>query len=335
MKKIVLITIVLLWTSSLARSQCNETLVQKATEQVGKDAVIVRDFKVKLKEGNKRNASPAGHFSVLMQKDITYRFNILNAEEFESKGVLQLYDKSNMLGSTFDANINQNNGNFQYKCPRTGNYQVMITILDGKAGCAAGLMSMVIDSALHYSATAPENYEVEILYLEMENPLNILVTDLKPNERVDITIDNGRIIRRDTDIYAVVDKEGTAKVTVKMVAADGKVIEEVVKDFKVMPMAEPKVTLEKSIGDYINLIDLTDINRLQIAPWGYKILSFHISTNHSSGSGLRATSEFLTFEQRDLLKGLTVNDKFYINDIQVELTNGKVVTLGPIEYKVR
>ena len=229
MKKIVLITIVLLWTSSLARSQCNETLVQKATEQVGKDAVIVRDFKVKLKEGNKRNASPAGHFSVLMQKDITYRFNILNAEEFESKGVLQLYDKSNMLGSTFDANINQNNGNFQYKCPRTGNYQVMITILDGKAGCAAGLMSMVIDSALHYSATAPENYEVEILYLEMENPLNILVTDLKPNERVDITIDNGRIIRRDTDIYAVVDKEGTAKVTVKMVAADGKVIEEVVK----------------------------------------------------------------------------------------------------------
>ena len=54
MKKIVLIAAVLLWTSSFLRGQCNESLVQKATEQVGKDAVLVRDFKVKLKEGSKK-----------------------------------------------------------------------------------------------------------------------------------------------------------------------------------------------------------------------------------------------------------------------------------------
>jgi hypothetical protein len=210
----------------------------------------------------------------------------------------------------------------------------MITFIDGKAGCAAGLMSMVIDSAMHYSTTNPAEYEQEILYLDMENPLNI-VTETKPDERVDISIDNGKIIRRDTDVFAIVDKEGTAKVTVKIIGKDNKVVEEVVKDFKASHMSAPKIMLEKAQGDFVNLFDLRDVSRLQVEPWGYRIVNFDISTTRSPMQGLRSNNEFLTFEQREFLQGLTVNDKFYINDIQVQLPNGKVITLGPIEYKVR
>ena len=333
MKKIVLIAVVLLWTNNYLRSQCNESLVQKATEQVGKDAVLVRDFKVRLKEGSKRNPSPAGHFSVLMQKDINYRFNILNAAEFDGKAMLQLYDKSNILGSTYNSNINQNNGSFQYKCPRTGNYQVMITFIDGKAGCAAGIMSMVLDSAMQSSKMNDENTEIETLYLDMENPLQI-ITDLAKDEKLDITIDNGKIIYKDTNTFVIAEHEGKAQLTVKVINAKGKITSEVVKDFNVYPLSAPKVTLEKA-KDYISLSDLLNINKIQVEPWAYKVLQFYLSRSRVPGSGLKSTNEFLTFEQREFLKELTVNDRFYVGDIQVELPNGKVVTVDPLEYIIR
>lgn len=338
MKRIVLIAVVLLWANSLVRSQCNQSLVKKATEQVGKDAVLVRDFKVKLKEGSKRDPAPASHFSVLMQKDITYLFNLLNAIEFDGKAILQLYDKSNILGSTYDPNINQNKGNFQYKCSRTGNYQVMITFIDGKAGCVAGIMSMVIDSSMQnkmQNTSENEEYnEVETLYLDMENPLHI-ITDLAKDERLDITIDNGKIIHKDTNIFVIAEHKGKAQITVKVTNAEGKITTEVVKDFNVYPLSEPKVKLEKGIDDYMNAIDLSEISKIQVEPWAYKILQFYLSKSRLPGSGLRANSEFLTFEQREFLRGLTVNDRFYILDVQVELPNGKVLTLEPIEYKIR
>jgi hypothetical protein len=333
MKKIVLIAAVLLWTSSFLRGQCNESLVQKATEQVGKDAVLVRDFKVKLKEGSKKNASPAGHFSVLMQKDINYRFNILNAAEFDGKAMLQLYDKSNILGSTYNSDINQNAGSFQYKCPRTGKYQVMITFVDGKAGCAAGIMSMVLDSSMQSVKINEENTEIETLYLDMENPLRI-ITELARDEKLDISIDNGKIIRKDTNLFVIAEHAGEAKLTVKIINAEGKITSEMVKDFQVSPLSVPKVTLEKA-SDYINLSDLMSINKIRVEPWAYKILQFHLSRSRVPGSGLKSTSEFLTFEQREFLKEFRVNDRLYVVDIQVELPNGKVVTVDPLEYTIR
>jgi hypothetical protein len=329
MQRIILIVVLLLWTNSYLRSQCNESLVQKATEQVGKDAVLVRDFKVKLKEASRKNPSPSSHFSVLMQKDITYRFNLLNAVEFDGKAMLQLYDKSNMLGSTY----NENAGTFQYKCPRTGNYQVLITFVDGKAGCAAGIMSMVLDSSMQ-NKTASETEEVEILYLDMENPLQI-ITDLSKDEKIDISVDNGKIIRKDTNIFVIADHEGKAKVNVKVINAEGKITSEVVKDFNVYPLSAPKASLEKAKDEYINLADLTDINKIQVEPWAYKVLHFCLSKSRIPNSGLASNSEFLTHEQREFLRELTVNDRFYVGDIQVELPNGKVVTIEPLEYKIR
>src|SRR6266540_422495 len=92
MKTIVSIVALLLWISAITYAQCDRTLVQKATEQAGKDAVLVRDFKVKLKEGDKRNPFPSGRYTVLMQKGISYRFNLAGAVENQDAPVLQLYD---------------------------------------------------------------------------------------------------------------------------------------------------------------------------------------------------------------------------------------------------
>jgi len=338
MKTIVLIISLLWWSNWITQAQCDKTLVQKASEQMGKEGVLVRNFKVKLKEGDKRNPSPSSRFSVLMQKDISYRFCIVGATENAESAVLQLYDRSNLLGSTYDFDKTYNAGNFSYQCPRTGDYQVIVTMRNGKAGCAAGIMSMVVDSAFLSSRNQTEEEkdgeEDNILYSGIKNQLEVL-TDSLGEGKFDLTIDNGVITYKRGYYYADIDKGNAAKITVKRIGNDGKVLEELVREYKVVPLPAPKVRLGKYKSDFINSFDLTSINRLEVIPAVYRIVQFYISYSQDPFSGFRSNDEYLTYDQRNFLQNLGSHNRFYIHDIQVENPDGTVVTIGTMEYFLR
>lgn len=334
MKAILWIISLLWWINVCIQAQCDKTLVVKATEQAGKDAVLVRDFKVKLKEGDKRNPSPASRFSVLMQQGIVYRFNVVGAAENPEVVMLQLYDKSSLLGSTFDFDKVLNIGNFQYQCQRTGDYQVVLSFRNSKAGCAAGIMSMVVDSAFLSARQEAEISEDEVLYLGIDNQLTIS-TDSLGEDKLEVTIDNGIITNRGTHYTVKVAHGDHARIKVIRKGTDGKTQEETVKEFKILPLPDPKIHLESSRDGYINAYELSMVNRLEIKPGVYKILGFFISTGKVSHSGLQSNGEFFSSEQYDFMKTLKVNDTFYVNDIKIEKPDGTIMLIGSQEYLVR
>jgi len=334
MKTIVLILSLLWWSNAFIKAQCDRTLVQKATEQAGKDAVLVRDFKVKLKEGDKRNPSPSSRFTVLMQNGISYKFNIVGSTENSEVPVLQLYDKSNLLASTFDFDKKLNGNNFLYQCSRTGDYQVILSFRNGKAGCAAGLMSMMVDSAFLSAHAQSETTEDEVLYLGIDNQLNVSMDSIS-EDKFEVSIDNGTAIDKGSHYVIRLARGGNAKVTVKRKDSEGKVLEEIVKEFKILPLPEPIVYLGGSTHDYVSVFELGLINQLVIKPGVYKIVEYFISTSRVSRSGFGSTSEYLTGEQRDFLKSLKPNDKLYVNDIKIERPDGTMMEIRTMEYSVR
>jgi hypothetical protein len=325
------------WFHVLSQAQCDKSLVLKATEQVGKDVVLVRNFKVKLKEGDKRNPSPSSRYTVLMQKDISYRFNILGATENTEIPVLQLYDKSNLLGSTFDVSQNKNLNDFIYQCSRTGDYQVIVNFRNGKAGCAAGVMAMVIDSAFLASRNEAEQTEEpkeNVLYLGVPNHLEVS-TDSLGDDKLELTIDHGIIKYKRGNYTVLVDSVTRAKITAKRISRDNKVVEETVKEYKVIPLPKPKVRLEKVKSDYVSSLEIPNIYRLEVIPSVYKIVEFYISSSNISYSGFKSDNEYLTYDQQDFLKNLYSHNRFYIHDIRVEAPDGSIINVKSLEYFVQ
>src|SRR5512133_3847317 len=106
----------LLLLCNIGYTQCNEQMYELALAQAGNDVVLVRDFKVKLSEGTKRNPSPSSRFSVLMQKGITYRFSISKDKLSASGPILQLYDRSEQLASTYDKQQKTTVDRFDFLC---------------------------------------------------------------------------------------------------------------------------------------------------------------------------------------------------------------------------
>jgi hypothetical protein len=77
-----------------------------------------------------------------LSKGNTYTLNICSALDYEGEGILQLYDGTKVVGSTYLADSKTNFKGFQFFCSKTAIYKIYISFLDGKRGCAVGILSM-------------------------------------------------------------------------------------------------------------------------------------------------------------------------------------------------
>ena len=147
MKKILFISL-LCWTTVCTQAQCDKNLLDKATENAGANVVLMRDFKANIEEASRRNPLPSVKYSLLLQKNIQYQFNWATDSLQGEKPLIQLFDHSNLLKSSWNNQGNIDSSIIHYRCDRTGNYQLVISILSGKAACVAAVMSIEPDSAL-------------------------------------------------------------------------------------------------------------------------------------------------------------------------------------------
>ena len=334
MKKIsIWVVFNLLWLYT-GLAQCGDETYEFALAQAGKDIVLVRDFKVKLNDGSKRNPTPSSRFNVLMQKGITYRFTISKDKDSDIEPILQLFDRSNLLASSYDVQTNKSRVNFDYLCSRTGNYQVFISMLNSKSGCAVGLMSMVIDSAFYAQGNKiPEN-DKYVLYTGIENPLHIF-TDQKHVKRIDVTTNGGNIIMRDSLFYAIIPKEGTVTIKVKLYNLSDTVIEELDQVFKVAPLPRPAIKIEGAEEEYLATYNIGSVLKLVVNPQIYKIQEFYLSNDLGYNTGFKSENEYFTYEMIDYLKSLKPQEWFYIKDIRVLKPDGTIDDYGPIKYYSR
>jgi len=152
MKKIIITLIALFAIISLlpqkAEAQCRQQMVYTcATEG---QSIYLRDFNAKLKNSTDPAESGA-RWTVVLNKDAHYRFNLCTPDGFENKVILTLYDsqhpeKTDPYGTTFDESTNKHIKYFDFICKKSGMYYVSIRFKDGvtdKKTCAVGIMSFV------------------------------------------------------------------------------------------------------------------------------------------------------------------------------------------------
>lgn len=150
MKKFIIILIVafafISFLPQKADAQCRQQMVYSCATQ-GK-SIYLRDFNVKLK--NKGSESGA-RWTVVLNKDAKYRFNLCTPEGFDNKVILTLYDsqhpeKTAPYGSTYDPATGKHYDKFDFVCRKSGMYYVSIRFKDGvsdKKTCAVGILSFV------------------------------------------------------------------------------------------------------------------------------------------------------------------------------------------------
>lgn len=140
---IFLIPALFIFSSNRATAQCNSTLVTVCSAEIGEDATYLKELRAKLQAHKKGQQKPVARYSLLLNKGNHYRFNVCGAQEFDSEPILQLYDKSKLLGSTYYAKTDRHYPAFDFICPKTGVYKVLVSFTEGKEGCAVGILSLI------------------------------------------------------------------------------------------------------------------------------------------------------------------------------------------------
>ena len=127
---------------SFANSQCNKDLVTNCCTNISSSSIFLQQYRAKLGTSKANQDIPVARFSVLLNKGNTYKFDICSALDFEGEAILQLYDGNKLIASTFHKPSKTDFKAFEFFCSKSAIYKIYISFLDGKQGCAVGILSM-------------------------------------------------------------------------------------------------------------------------------------------------------------------------------------------------
>lgn len=138
-KAIALLVIALSFWTGNAFGQSDE-LVNTCALNIGK-ATYMKDFKVKLQQSSVK-PPPSSKFSVLMNKGTIYKLNTCNAEGYEGKAVVELYDGSKKIATNLQSDGTVKEA-FGFFCQKSGVYKIRVFFKDGKEGAAVIILSFM------------------------------------------------------------------------------------------------------------------------------------------------------------------------------------------------
>jgi hypothetical protein len=318
-------------------SQCNDSLVQIAVSESGSDAFFLKEFKVKLSSGNPEKPAPVAKFSAYLKEGVTYRFNVADAKEYEGKLVLQLFKKGKMLGSTLNLDSGNDLKRFDFKCDNTATYQVLMSFINGKAGCAVGILSVVVKDSSEYSnKSADELSKKEILYIGIENELNI-ATNHK-NCRIEPQIDKGILSGKNGKYQIQVFEEGEIKISVKVINIQDSVVESSVRKFEAQKLPVPGVTVAGISGGLIYKDRFLTERELklsipdEIPDSAYEIVGFTISDSFTGISGKTSNNAEFTPIQRKMIQEMKPGNNLYIKNTIIRTITGDLLTLQTLGF---
>ena len=125
------------------KAQSASALVDICRSSAGNDATYLKDFTVELESAKSNEKIPQAKYSMVLSKNTRYRFSICSSESSQGKGVLQLFEESRLLASTYYPTTGKEYHMFDFNCTKTGVYHVFISFQDGKSGSAVGILSFV------------------------------------------------------------------------------------------------------------------------------------------------------------------------------------------------
>lgn len=320
----------------ISKGQCNDTLIKKAIFESGSDAIFLKEYKVKFKKGKANRPAKVAKYSAFLKDSTTYRFNVVNAREYDGKVILQLFRKGKLMGSTYNFESLSYNNSFDFYCDKTDTYQVYMSFIEGKAGCAAGILSMVVnDSTVFEESNIPE-----ILYIGIDNPLFIAYTE-EPGCSVHVTASQGTVSGQSGKYTINPDSVGTVKITAQTIDSLGTIKEEISKTFKVKELPYPLISINGNTGGLIHKSELINIKELSLIISNipnakpYKIIGFTISNTFSGINGKTSESKSFTFRQIDFIRKLESGSQLFITNIKILRPDNKVIELKPVGYIIQ
>jgi hypothetical protein len=324
----------------IANAQCDDKLVDKTIAKSGNDALFIREFVIKSSSKGKKNKvkMPAlsSKFDIRLKKGIIYRFIVEDEDEKVSQAILQLRQNNIVLAGTYDIDNQINIGNFDYLCNESGEYQVLISFAGENTGCAAGAMFAILQDSLAM-ATIKDSLEMKnIIYTGMDNYIDIAASDI-PGGKLEVSISRG-LITEEGGLYKVnVDEPGMLEIEVIAKDKNDKITETFKSEFMAVTPMLPTVTLDGSSGGLIKKTDIfnrmlkLEINNYQ-KDINYKIKSFEVSGSLSSTGITIYDDNKLSYRQLKLIQELSSGDNFYITNIIIEDSKGKVYHLNSMGF---
>jgi hypothetical protein len=321
------------------QGQCSSNLVEQAMAQSGKDAIFVREFQVRLQKGTLRNPIPTGKFNVYLKDKTKYRFNI--TDETNTNGaVLQLFDNGKLVAGTFDEIKSANSAAFDFEATKTGNYQVVISNKEGKPGCIVGILSLVNDQAVDNDNDLKKKDDLEILYLNVENPLSI-VTDKEASDSMLVEIDNGSIKEKDGNYFVKPDSEGFATLKVVIKNKNGQVKEEAASEFVVQRLPNISASINGVSGGIITRSQLQTADELEIKypvdfeKFRFEIVDFSLRIESKGELHIINPGKKFSTATKSKISEIPESTRIIFEMIHVRTPDNKIITVDPLNFIVR
>ena len=139
MKITSIIAVITIFSSLLVQTD-RQKLVQDCASEAGEGAIYLKEFVVELPKAEKGERPPMYRQAIVLRGNNIYRFNLCNQK---GEAVIRIYDSANLILSSYDTNSNKEFNPINFLCRKTGQYNIVITFKNGKAGEAVGIMSHV------------------------------------------------------------------------------------------------------------------------------------------------------------------------------------------------
>ena len=141
-KRLLYISLVLfpvLLSTQGAKAQCGEPLVEICYPKLG-DFKYLNSFPIRIKKSKRGEPPTVMKHSLIFNSGTKYRFVLSNAEEFDGKLILNLYNSQNVVKSSVEYSTGKYFDMIEFDCKKAGIYYLTFYFEDGKEGCALCLM---------------------------------------------------------------------------------------------------------------------------------------------------------------------------------------------------
>jgi hypothetical protein len=110
---------------------------------IGEDVTYLKDFQVELGPQKAGQPIPSSKFSLMLNKNTVYKFNICNNAGSQGHAIIQLMDINKLIASSYNESTKKEYSGFEFNCTKTGVYHVFISFVEGKSGSATAIISFV------------------------------------------------------------------------------------------------------------------------------------------------------------------------------------------------
>ena len=145
MKKIFILTLVLFtvaFFSQAVKAQTEAQRIELCTKAAG-NCTFLSSYQAQLAAAKTGEKAPDFKQAVALRKGNKYRLTVCTDEESSGEAVLEMFDETKKMGSSYNPETGKTYQSFDFDCNKTAYYVIFISFRDGKEGSAVGILSHV------------------------------------------------------------------------------------------------------------------------------------------------------------------------------------------------